>query len=74
MKSAGICTKIRATSSKTTLAAFAVCAAVAAFASAWACFAEADATSASLPDLRGFGRVKVEVFNHGNPGGLKGQT
>ena len=40
---------------------------VAAFASAWACFAEADATSASLPDLRGFGRVKVEVFNHGNP-------
>ena len=28
---------------------------VAAFASAWACFAEADATSASLPDLRGFG-------------------
>lgn len=70
MKSAGICTKIRATSSKTTLAAFAVCAAFA----AWACFAEADATSASLPDLRGFGRVKVEVFNHGNPGGLKGQT
>lgn len=30
MKTAGICTKIRATSSKTTLAAFAVCAAFAA--------------------------------------------
>ena len=39
-------------------------AALGALALGGACFAEADATDASLPNLRGFGRVKVESFSH----------